>query len=146
MSNNKHGHSKTPIANCLVAIKQRCKNPNNKDYLNYGGRGISICNEWDNNPSSFFEWAFSKGYKDGLQIDRIDNNKGYYPDNCRFVNGKVNSQNRRTTKLTEESVKNIREIYSYGIASYSQLAFTFNVGVSTIHNAITNHTWHKIIR
>lgn len=76
------------------SIKNRCLNIKNPDYKNYGDRGISLCSNWlifDN----FYDWAISNDYKEGLEIDRKDNNKGYYPENCRFVNRQVNQFNKR---------------------------------------------------
>lgn len=79
-------------------IKDRCFNPNSKDWDNYGGRGIRMCAEWKNDYRAFESWAISNGYSEDLQIDRIDNNKGYSPDNCRFITPKMNSNNRRNSK------------------------------------------------
>lgn len=90
----------------FIEMKQRCYNPNHKRYNDYGGRGINICDEWLNPESSgignatkgwisFKQWALSHGYKSGLSIDRIDNNKGYSPDNCRWVDMKTQSNNKR---------------------------------------------------
>ena len=76
------------------SIKHRCTNPKNKDYKNYGARGINICESWlsfDN----FYDWIISSNYKEGLQIDRKDNNKGYSPGNCSFVTHKENQLNKR---------------------------------------------------
>lgn len=75
-------------------IKYRCHNPKSKDYPHYGGRGICVCEEWRKSYLSFHEWAMQNGYKEGLQIDRIDNDKGYSPDNCRWATPKQNSNNR----------------------------------------------------
>ncbi|MCM0758077.1 hypothetical protein M7775_05735 [Sporomusa sphaeroides DSM 2875] len=91
-----HHMSGHPLDGVLKAMKQRCYNPNNPRYSDYGGRGITICDEWLKNRKSFFEWAFKTGYKPGLSIDRADNNKGYFPDNCKWV--PMLTQNRNTRK------------------------------------------------
>lgn len=75
----------------------RCENPNREKYKDYGGRGIKVCSEW-HQANNFVLWALSNGYKKGLQIDRIDNNGDYCPENCRFTTPKENSRNRRNTK------------------------------------------------
>lgn len=74
-------------------IIQRCCNPNAKNYSNYGGRGIYICDEWKNNFSAFEEFCLTNGWKYGLQVDRIDNNKGYCPNNIQFVTRAENLRN-----------------------------------------------------
>lgn len=83
-------------------MRKRCKNPNDKNYKNYGGRGILICEEW-NDYAKFREWATSNGYTpdlrgQALSIDRIDVNGNYEPSNCRWVNSKVQNNNRRNNK------------------------------------------------
>lgn len=80
-------------------IKQRCLNKNNRDYHNYGGRGIEICDEWANKYEAFYYWAIRSGYKTGLQIDRINNNGNYCESNCRFVNRKTQANNKRNNIL-----------------------------------------------
>lgn len=92
----KHGLYKTPEYHIWESIKQRCCNKNSKPYKDYGGRGIFVCDEWKNNPKAFCEWAKTHGYKKGLEIDRINNNMGYSPDNCRFVDRKIQSLNKRS--------------------------------------------------
>ena len=84
-----------PLYKKWVNMKSRCYNPNVHDYENYGARGITVCDEWKNNPNAFIFWGLCNGWKDGLQIDRIDNNKGYSPDNCRFVAIQENLKNKR---------------------------------------------------
>lgn len=76
----------------------RCENPNRTKYKDYGGRGIKVCEEW-HNPNKFIDWAETHGYEVGYQLDRIDNNGNYCPENCRWVTPKQNSRNRRNTKL-----------------------------------------------
>lgn len=96
---NKHGESYTKLYDVFSAMKQRCYNKNNKSYVNYGKRGIAVCDEWLHDNSLFFEWAMNNGYKEGLQIDRIDVNGNYEPSNCRWVDNKVNCNNRRNNVL-----------------------------------------------
>ena len=90
-----HGESKSPLHGVFLVMNQRCYNENNKNFKSYGGRGITICDEWRGNYPSFREWAFANGYDIGLSIDRIDNNKGYSKENCRWTNQKVQSRNTR---------------------------------------------------
>lgn len=75
----------------------RCHDSRSEFYYNYGGRGINVCQEWLNDRYSFIYWALENGWESGLQIDRIDNDSGYSPSNCRFVTPQVNSLNRRNT-------------------------------------------------
>lgn len=87
--------SKRRLASIYQGMKQRCYNTNRPNYKYYGGRGIVICNEWLNSPQAFYEWSLSNGYRDDLSIDRIDNNRGYFPDNCRWVSAKEQATNKR---------------------------------------------------
>ena len=91
----KHGGTKEKLFNVWVSMRQRCSNPNNPEYKNYGARGISICEEW-NDYERFKEWALSNGYEEGLSIDRINNNEGYRPGNCRWATLSMQNSNRRS--------------------------------------------------
>lgn len=91
-----HGLSKSNLYFVFQAMKQRCYNKSNLGYSEYGGRGITICDEWLTNPESFYTWAIENGYKRGLSIDRIDNNKGYSPENCRWATQEQQQKNKRT--------------------------------------------------
>ena len=92
---NRHGLSKHPLNKIWRSMRRRCNNQSSSSYQRYGGRGISVCDEW-NNFETFYRWAISNGWADGLSIDRIDNDRGYSPDNCRFASRKEQSRNRST--------------------------------------------------
>ena len=78
----------------LIIMRERCYNKSHDKYRYYGGKGVTIYDEWLQNPKEFVHWAMLNGYSKGLQIDRIDNNKGYYPENCRWVTRTQNMNNR----------------------------------------------------
>lgn len=95
--------TKSPLYATWAGMRQRCNNPNSGAYPNYGGRGITVCSEWDNNENgfeNFEEWGIRNGYRphQGLSLDRIDVNKGYSPDNCRFASVYIQNVNQRQRK------------------------------------------------
>lgn len=93
----KHGGKGTKLYEIWCSMKARCYNPNLKVYRHYGGRGISVCEEWLHDFVPFEKWAVANGYKEDLSLDRIDNNKGYSPDNCRWATRVQQANNQRTT-------------------------------------------------
>lgn len=95
-----HGLRNHECANIFYSMHRRCYNKKHNKYNNYGGRGIFVCDEW-HDIATFIKWCENNNYKKGLQIDRIDNNKGYSPDNCRFVRAKENLMNRECTIIKE---------------------------------------------
>lgn len=80
-----HGMKGTLLYRVWCSMKERCNNPNNKSYRNYGSKGIKVCAEWEESFPAFKEWALSTGYEKGLTIDRINGSEGYCPDNCRWA-------------------------------------------------------------
>lgn len=111
-----HGGFGTKLYGVWAAMIRRCENPNQKYYPDYGGRGITVCEEWRKDFVVFRDWANSNGYKEGLTIDRIDVNGNYEPSNCRWVTMKVQAQNRRNTiKIFHDGrYYTLREIAEFG--------------------------------
>lgn len=93
--NRKHGMRKTRLYRIWQGIIQRTTNKNNSEYCDYGGRGIEVCTEWRSDFESFKKWSYENGYSDNLTIDRIENEKGYSPENCRWITQKNNCRNKR---------------------------------------------------
>lgn len=106
----KHGWFGTPLYNAWAAMKRRCNNPNHEFYRLYGGRGVKVCVEW-NEFEPFLDWALKNGYKEGLTLDRTDNDGGYFPENCRWVSCAVQANNRGNNRMIEYNgvVKNLSE-------------------------------------
>ena len=106
LAKRNHENRKWDIKNDRIhriwgAMKHRCYSENDTHYSNYGGRGIKICDEWLNDFEAFQEWVLSNGYSDNLTIDRIDGDKGYYPENCRWATQKQQANNFSRNKILE---------------------------------------------
>ena len=97
--NTKHGCSRTRLYRIYSSMRERCYNHHHMHYANYGGRGMEVCPEWRGDFAEFREWALSHGYADNLSIDRIDNDRGYSPDNCRWGDARTQCNNRRTNHI-----------------------------------------------
>lgn len=93
-----HHLTNTRLYNIWSCMKSRCLNSKHPRFKDYGGRGIKVCDEWQNDFLSFYNWAMSNGYSDILTIDRINNDDGYYPENCRWATYAEQNLNRRVTR------------------------------------------------
>ncbi len=100
-----HGLRKHPLYSKWNHMIHRCYSgpKTNKQWWDYGGRGIRVCSEWRKNPIAFVEWGESNGYESGMELDREDNDGDYTPTNCRFVTGSVNRINQRRIKKNNTS-------------------------------------------
>ncbi len=107
-------------------MRQRCNNPNNKSYINYGARNIRVCEEWDSY-KVFRKWALDSGYKEGLTIDRIDVNGNYSPSNCRWADRKEQAQNKTVTDWITINGK------TKSLATWCR---EYNVPYNTVHSRI----------
>lgn len=95
-----HHETKTRLHKIWESMHSRCENPNHKYYANYGGRGIVVCDEW-NEYLSFRDWAIETGYNDNLTIDRIEVNGNYCPENCRWATIREQQNNKRSNHLVQ---------------------------------------------
>jgi len=100
-NNTKHGLSDSRIYRIWRGMRDRCKNTNNHKYKDYGGRGITVCQEWDSSFEKFYKWSINNGYHDNFSIDRKDNDGIYEPDNCQWSSSGEQANNKRNNCIVE---------------------------------------------
>lgn len=132
----KHNLTNTKIYSIYHNMKYRCNNNHHPEYYNYGGKGVSVCNQWlgENGFTNFYNWSIKNGYKEGLSIDRIDSNDNYCPNNCRWI---TLSENVARSNKTQHRKAN-KGVY-YGI-SPDGLYYEFEnaAAFSKEHNLFAN--------
>lgn len=133
-NNYKNGIYGKRLRAIYSSMKQRCFNPNNPTYKNYGERGITVCPEWlgEDGFSNFGKWAYENGYNPKAKrgectLDRIDNNENYCPENCRWADSKTQSRNKRDNVLIE---------YNGELKTIMQWCEELNIKHSTLRNRI----------
>lgn len=131
-ANTKHGMKHTRIYNEWCGINRRCYNQNDRCYNNYGGRGITICDEWKNDFQAFYNWAMANGYADDLTIDRIDVNGNYEPSNCRWITRKEQGNNTRRNHLLT---------YNGKTQTLAQWADEIGISYDTLCSRIVQRHW-----
>lgn len=131
-NHTKHGGRHTRLYKIWIGMKTRCYNKKAKQYENYGGRGITICEEWKNDFIKFRDWAIKNGYENNLTLDRIDVNGNYEPHNCRWATTKQQQNNKRNNFFIEYN--NERKT----IAEWSALR---GIRQDTLRNRIVKHHW-----
>ena len=131
-ANTKHGLEKHPLYCTWKNMKKRCNNPNASEYENYGGRGISVCEEWSNSFQNFYNWAINNGWSKELTIDRIDVNKNYCPENCRWANIKIQMNN---------TTKNHYIKYNGDTYTLSTLSEHLNIPYNIVRYRLSNCKW-----
>ena len=131
--NTTHGLSSHPLKNVHNSMKQRCNNKKQLMYYRYGGRGIKVCDEWLKF-ENFYEWAIKNGYKEGLSIDRIDNDGEYSPKNCRWITIEENIS--RNAKLSKDNTCEIINMYKNRSNKVKDIASKFNIDISRIYQIL----------
>ena len=122
-----HNMSNTRLYNIWRGMKNRCNSSTGKRHKFYHDKGIKVCEEWKNSFQIFYDWAINNGYNDNLSIDRIDNDKGYYPNNCRWTNSIQQNNNQSN---------NIRLLYKGKEYSIKELAEQNNIKRATLYERI----------
>ena len=127
-----HGMGNTKLYGVWGAMKSRCNNHNSRQYINYGARGIRVCHEWNESFESFYKWAVNSGYRDGLTIERVDNNGNYCKENCIWATPKQQAQNRRSCYTFEYGGKK---------QNLAQWCEELRLDYKLIHNRIFKLHW-----
>lgn len=137
-----HGLTRHPLYKVLKGIEARCKYPSATNYAYYGGRGISVCQEWLDSPEVFVSWALENGWRPGLQVDRIDCDGDYSPDNCQLLSPAQNSRKRRNGRCSMQDARVVRSALKAG-ESISRAAALAGVPYMSAWHIARGNTWQE---
>lgn len=138
---HKHGLRFHPMYSLWHNMRQRCNNPNDKDYHRYGGRNVRVCKRWDN----FANFLADMGERpDGTTLDRIDNDGDYTPENCRWATYANQAYNRRDNKLSVDDVKEIRILHATSGLTQEKIGKLYNVGQDLISRIVNHKVWRDL--
>lgn len=130
--NTKHGKRYTRLYRIWLMMKNRCSNSKDKFYKCYGGKGITVCDEWSKNFESFYNWAMSNGYASNLTLDRINTDLGYCPENCRWATAKQQANNKTTNHYLT---------YQGKTQSMAMWADEIGISYSTLRARVNAYHW-----
>lgn len=122
-------------------MKKRCYSKHSQQKKWYQDKGILVCDEWINNYQAFKIWALRNGYKNNLQLDRVDNDGNYNPDNCQFITCLENIRKKPGNKLSFSDAIDIRELYKNKNITHEQISKIYCVDRSLIGYVINNKIW-----
>lgn len=131
--NHKHGLCNTRQHSIWQTMKKRCYDTHNKNYNDYGGRGITVCDEWLHDFRAFYDWSMANGYADNLTIDRKDVNGNYEPSNCRWATMKEQANNTRRNHLIT---------YNGKTQTIAQWADEYNLSYSVLNDRLNKLNWN----
>ncbi len=145
----KHGLRKHPLYSTYLSMLDRCYNTNHNAYCYYGGRGITVCDEWKNNMLSFLNWGIENGYQKDLTLDRLNNNNIYCPENCRWATRIEQQNNSRHNRLIE-AFGEIKTLANWARderckCKYYNILFRINAGWNN-EDAITTEVGNKGVK
>ena len=130
-----YGDSRERIHNIWYLMKYRCEDKTSPSYDRYGGRGIYVCEEWSDGIDGYFrfkEWSLANGYSEDLTLDRIDNDSGYSPDNCRWVDMYIQGNNKRTNRMVE---------YAGRTQTLSEWSRELGINMKVLHRRLDELGW-----
>lgn len=127
-----HGDSRARLYNIWIKMRDRCSNPKNQDWELYGGKGVTVCDEWNTSYESFRTWSYENGYDDSKTIDRISSDGNYCPENCRWTTSKVQANNTSRNHFIE---------YHGEKLTIAEASERYNVPYGTLKRRISNYGW-----